>query len=32
MNSQITNLKECLDQGTEILTIDVLLKEFHEVK
>jgi hypothetical protein len=32
MNSQITNLKECLDQGTEILTIDVLLKEFNEVK
>ena len=32
MNSQITNLKECLDQGAEILTIDVLLKEFNEVK
>lgn len=32
MNTQIKNIKECLSSGTEILTIDVLLKEFNEVK
>ena len=32
MNTQLTNLNDCLVSGTEILTIDVLLKEFNEVK
>ena len=32
MNTQLSNLNDCLVSGTEILTIDVLLKEFNEVK
>ncbi len=32
MNTQLKNINECLVSGTEILTIDVLLKEFNEVK